>query len=100
MKPDQRIRLPIIELCMWVSSVHVYKPTLIVMIYFLGNLDAEVTEVMLFNKFQTLGDIASIRICRDFNTRRSLGYAYINFQNEAGGRKAHVFFCVHIHRSD
>ncbi len=41
---------------------------------------------MLFDKFASAGPILSIRICRDMITRRSLGYAYVNFQQPRDGR--------------
>ncbi|KAF8923810.1 Protein phosphatase PP2A regulatory subunit B, partial [Haplosporangium gracile] len=43
---------------------------------------------MLFEMFNSVGPVASIRVCRDAVTRRSLGYAYVNFHNVADGERA------------
>ena len=52
---------------------------------YVGDLHTDVTETMLYDKFKDCGAILSIRLCRDVVTRRSLGYAYVNFANATDG---------------
>ncbi|CAF3803612.1 unnamed protein product [Rotaria sp. Silwood1] len=52
------------------------------------NLHPDVNEAMLFDKFASVGPISSIRVFRNIITRRSLGYAEVNFQLAADAEYA------------
>ena len=55
---------------------------------YVGDLDSNVTESDLYEKFSSCGQIMMTKICRDKITKQSLGYAYVNFSQPADAERA------------
>lgn len=55
---------------------------------YVGDLNKDLAESSLFDLFNRVGPVISIRVCRDSITRKSLGYAYVNFQDVKDAERA------------
>lgn len=53
-----------------------------------GGLDPNLNEQKLYDHFVRIGPVASVRVCVDSVTQKSLGYGYVNFQNPSDAEKA------------
>ncbi|KAN0038128.1 hypothetical protein ACTA71_000300 [Dictyostelium dimigraforme] len=67
-----------------------YQPPHQLTSLYVGDLASDVNEIILNELFSKVGRnaIASIHVCRDSNTLRSLGYAYVNFFNNHDAERA------------
>ncbi|XP_051150811.1 polyadenylate-binding protein 2-like [Andrographis paniculata] len=55
---------------------------------YVGDLDFNVTDSQLYDLFNQVGQVVSVRICRDLSSHRSLGYGYVNYTNPQDAARA------------
>lgn len=57
---------------------------------YVGDLPVDLPnpEEILNGLFSSVAPVVSLKVCRDLNTQKSLGYAYVNFQNPTDAEKA------------
>lgn len=69
-------------------SVNAAQPSYPLASLYVGDLDPDITEAQLYERFSQSGQVLSIRVCRDQITKQSLGYAYVNFHQPADAERA------------
>ncbi|CAH9100345.1 unnamed protein product [Cuscuta europaea] len=55
---------------------------------YVGDLDFNVSDSQLYDIFNQLGQVVSVRVCRDLTSQRSLGYGYVNYGNPQDADRA------------
>ncbi|KAJ4816450.1 Polyadenylate-binding protein [Rhynchospora pubera] len=55
---------------------------------YVGDMDTNVTDSQVYETFSSVGQVVSVRVCRDVTSKRSLGYAYVNYSNANDAARA------------
>ena len=55
---------------------------------YVGGLADDCTEAILWDHFSKIGTMTSLKICRDSLTKKSQGYAYVNYEHPEDAQKA------------
>lgn len=55
---------------------------------YVADIDKQITEQNLYDRFQKFGNLVSLRIPRNMTTLESFGYAYVNYSDENSAENA------------
>ncbi|KAE9586198.1 hypothetical protein Lal_00000810 [Lupinus albus] len=55
---------------------------------YVGDLDFNVNDSQLYDLFSQIGQVVSVRVCRNITTHQSLGYGYVNYSNPHDAARA------------
>lgn len=68
---------------------------------YVGDLDANVTDSQLYDLFTQIGEVVSVRVCKDLTSRQSLGYGYVNYFNPKDGSSllSYLFLLIKVIQS-
>ena len=61
---------------------------------YVGDLESSVNDAQLYDLFNQVAQVVSVRVCRDQTRRTSLGYAYVNFSNPQDGEALLCFLMI------
>ncbi|KAL9367413.1 hypothetical protein Peur_038612 [Populus x canadensis] len=64
------------------------NPNFVTTSLYVGDLEISVTDSQLYDLFNQVGQVVSVRVCRDLTSRRSLGYGYVNYSNPQDAARA------------
>ncbi|KAJ8763474.1 hypothetical protein K2173_002357 [Erythroxylum novogranatense] len=64
------------------------NPQFVTTSLYVGDLDVNVNDSQLYDVFNQVAQVVSVRVCRDLTTRRSLGYGYVNYSNPQDAARA------------
>lgn len=68
-----------------VAAVNVSGNQLSTTSLFIGDLDHSVTDGQLYDMFNQVAQVISVRVCKDITSQISLGYGYVNYSNPQDG---------------
>ena len=63
---------------------------------YVGDLSSDVNDIDLYSLFSQFGQVNSVKICRNKMTKKSLGYGYVNFNNQVDATKAKFSLNFHV----